>query len=46
MAYTLYRKSTLGVCLTETLDDLIKDRYLSQDEGLQILERFDKVGFT
>jgi hypothetical protein len=30
--------------LTDTLDELIGQRYLSQDEGLQILERFDKVG--
>eukprot|EP01102_Stenamoeba_stenopodia_P003682 TRINITY_DN1383_c0_g1_i3.p1 TRINITY_DN1383_c0_g1~~TRINITY_DN1383_c0_g1_i3.p1 ORF type:complete len:115 (-),score=12.91 TRINITY_DN1383_c0_g1_i3:166-510(-) len=39
--YELYRKSTLGVCLTEVLDDLIRNSYISQDQALKILLQFD-----
>ncbi len=39
----LYRKSLLGLTLTETLDELVTDGSLPPQLALKILVEFDKV---
>lgn len=43
--FELYRRSTIGQCLTDTLDDLVQNGTLSPDHAIKILVQFDKVGF-
>ena len=40
----LYRFSSLGVALQNTLSSLVDDKSLNQDEALTVLQDFDKVG--
>eukprot|EP00771_Trimastix_marina_P000615 gnl/Trimastix_PCT/1633.p1 GENE.gnl/Trimastix_PCT/1633~~gnl/Trimastix_PCT/1633.p1 ORF type:complete len:119 (+),score=5.41 gnl/Trimastix_PCT/1633:59-415(+) len=41
--YELYRKSTLGACLSETLESLIAESQITRDVGQQILQQFDEA---
>jgi transcription initiation factor TFIIA small subunit len=40
--YELYRRSTLGVTLTEALDELIQSGHISPQLAMKILTQFDK----
>lgn len=40
--YELYRKSTLGVCLAEALDELVKQNTLPPELSYRILLQFDR----
>ncbi|XP_003615338.3 transcription initiation factor IIA subunit 2 [Medicago truncatula] len=40
--FELYRRSTIGQCLTDTLDDLVQNGTLSPDHAIKILIQFDK----
>jgi len=42
MSYTLYRNTTLGNTLQETLDELLQMQMLSPSLALQVLIQFDK----
>jgi len=42
LTYSLYRKSTIGVCLTETLAELMGEEIFNEDTALNILFLFDK----
>ncbi|KAJ3259561.1 Transcription initiation factor IIA small chain (TFIIA 13.5 kDa subunit) [Boothiomyces macroporosus] len=39
--YQLYRESSLGRALTDTLDDLIQDSLLDPQTAMQVLGQFD-----
>ncbi|KAJ3274801.1 Transcription initiation factor IIA small chain (TFIIA 13.5 kDa subunit) [Terramyces sp. JEL0728] len=39
--YQLYRESSLGRALTDTLDDLIQDSLLDPQTAMQVLTQFD-----
>ncbi|KAI9206869.1 transcription initiation factor IIA, gamma subunit-domain-containing protein [Polychytrium aggregatum] len=39
--YELYRRSTLGIALTDTLDELICNDHLDPQEAMKILTQFD-----
>jgi transcription initiation factor TFIIA small subunit len=41
--YSLYRKSTLGICLQDALDDLQERNHIGADLAQKVLEQFDKV---
>eukprot|EP01112_Ceratiomyxa_fruticulosa_P018731 TRINITY_DN603_c0_g2_i1.p1 TRINITY_DN603_c0_g2~~TRINITY_DN603_c0_g2_i1.p1 ORF type:complete len:115 (-),score=18.32 TRINITY_DN603_c0_g2_i1:208-552(-) len=41
--YELYRKSSIGVALSDTLDELVNNGQLSAQMALHILPVFDKV---
>jgi hypothetical protein len=41
--FELYRRSTIGTCLTETLDDLVSSGAVSPELAIQVLVQFDKV---
>lgn len=41
--FELYRRSTIGMCLTETLDEMVQSGTLSPDLAIQVLTQFDKV---
>lgn len=43
--FELYRRSTIGMCLTETLDEMVQSGTLSPELAIQVLVQFDKVGF-
>jgi hypothetical protein len=43
--FELYRRSTIGNCLTETLDEMVQNGTLSPELAIQVLVQFDKVGF-
>jgi transcription initiation factor TFIIA small subunit len=43
--FELYRRSEIGTCLTETLDEMVQSGTLSPEHAIQILVQFDKVGF-
>lgn len=43
--FELYRRSTIGMCLTETLDEMVQNGTLSPELAIQVLVQFDKVGF-
>jgi len=43
--FELYRRSTIGMCLTETLDEMVQNGTLSPEIAIQVLVQFDKVGF-
>ncbi|KAL5559934.1 hypothetical protein UlMin_036145 [Ulmus minor] len=40
--FELYRRSTIGMCLTETLDEMVQSGTLSPDLAIQVLVQFDK----
>ncbi|WVZ67244.1 hypothetical protein U9M48_016350 [Paspalum notatum var. saurae] len=40
--FELYRRSTIGTCLTDTLDDLVSARVVSPELAIQVLVQFDK----
>lgn len=42
-SYDLYRNSTLGVCLSESLEELTQEESLSSDLSNRILSTFDEV---
>jgi hypothetical protein len=41
--FELYRRSTIGTCLTETLDDLVSSGVVTPELAIQVLVQFDKV---
>lgn len=41
--FELYRRSTIGMCLTETLDQMVSNGILSPELAIQVLIQFDKV---
>ena len=43
--FELYRRSTIGMCLTETLDEMVQNGTLSPELAIQVLVQFDKVRF-
>ena len=43
--FELYRRSTIGMCLTETLDEMVQNGTLSPEAAIQVLVQFDKVPF-
>eukprot|EP01111_Echinosteliopsis_oligospora_P005408 TRINITY_DN18726_c0_g1_i1.p1 TRINITY_DN18726_c0_g1~~TRINITY_DN18726_c0_g1_i1.p1 ORF type:complete len:113 (-),score=29.19 TRINITY_DN18726_c0_g1_i1:48-386(-) len=40
--YELYRKSTIGVCLTDALDEMIANHTIDAQVALKVLTQFDK----
>ncbi|KAJ1291913.1 hypothetical protein BS78_02G352500 [Paspalum vaginatum] len=40
--FELYRRSTIGMCLTETLDEMVSSDTLSPELAIQVLVQFDK----
>ncbi|XP_012836779.1 PREDICTED: transcription initiation factor IIA subunit 2-like [Erythranthe guttata] len=38
----MYRSSTIGICLSETLDTMVGDGILSPELAYQVLIQFDK----
>eukprot|EP00252_Welwitschia_mirabilis_P004365 TRINITY_DN146_c0_g2_i1.p2 TRINITY_DN146_c0_g2~~TRINITY_DN146_c0_g2_i1.p2 ORF type:complete len:106 (-),score=11.67 TRINITY_DN146_c0_g2_i1:347-664(-) len=40
--FELYRRSTIGTCLTETLDELVANGTLSPEHAIQVLVQFDR----
>ncbi|XP_073269637.1 transcription initiation factor IIA subunit 2-like [Primulina huaijiensis] len=40
--FELYRRSTIGMCLTETLDQMVSGGILSPELAIQVLIQFDK----
>lgn len=42
--FELYRRSSIGMCLTETLDEMVSSGTLSPELAIQVLVQFDKVG--
>ncbi|GLJ16111.1 hypothetical protein SUGI_0268620 [Cryptomeria japonica] len=40
--FELYRRSTIGMCLTETLDELVSNGTLTPEHAIQVLVQFDK----
>ncbi|GJM91771.1 hypothetical protein PR202_ga08181 [Eleusine coracana subsp. coracana] len=42
VTFELYRRSTIGTCLTETLDDLVSSGAVSPELAIQVLVQFDK----
>lgn len=43
MSYQLYRNTTLGNCLQETLDELIQSQQISPSLAIRVLLEFDKA---
>ncbi|KAL3321960.1 hypothetical protein AABB24_039534, partial [Solanum stoloniferum] len=41
--FELYRRSTIGMCLTETLDEMVSNGILSPEHAIQVLVQFDKA---
>ncbi|KAL7627344.1 Transcription initiation factor IIA subunit 2 [Parahypoxylon ruwenzoriense] len=41
--YELYRRSSVGVALTDTLDDLITDHHIDPQLAMKILANFDRA---
>ncbi|XP_051145690.1 transcription initiation factor IIA subunit 2-like [Andrographis paniculata] len=40
--FELYRRSTIGMCLTETLDQMVSTGVLRPELAIQVLIQFDK----
>ncbi|MQL85139.1 hypothetical protein Taro_017664 [Colocasia esculenta] len=40
--FELYRRSSIGMCLTETLDEMVSSGSLSPELAIQVLVQFDK----
>lgn len=43
MNYELYRRSTLGLVLTDSLDELIQSQQLTPPLAMKVLSQFDKT---
>ncbi len=43
MNYELYRRSSLGLALTDALDELVQNQQLTPNLGLKVMSQFDKV---
>ena len=43
MNYELYRRSSLGLALTDALDELVQNQQLTPNLGLNVMGQFDKV---
>ena len=41
--YELYRRSTLGIALTEALDELIQSGHMTPQLAMRVLNQFDKA---
>ncbi len=41
--YSLYRKSTLGICLTDAVDEFVEKRHITPELAQKMLEQFDKA---
>ncbi|EHA52166.1 Transcription initiation factor IIA small chain (TFIIA 13.5 kDa subunit) [Pyricularia oryzae] len=41
--YELYRRTSLGICLTDALDDLITNDRINPQLAMKILANFDRV---
>lgn len=42
MTYELYRNTTLGMCLQDSLDEMIGTQQMSPQLALRVLKQFDK----
>lgn len=42
MNYELYRRSTLGLALTDALDQMIQEQQLTPQLGMRVLYQFDR----
>nr|KAJ0214755.1 hypothetical protein LSAT_V11C400180210 [Lactuca sativa] len=42
VTFELYRRSTIGMCLTETLDEMVSSGILGPKLAIQVLVQFDK----
>ena len=42
MSYELYRNTTLGMCLQDSLDEMIGTQQISPQLALKVLKQFDK----
>ncbi|KAI9106498.1 hypothetical protein K1719_022026 [Acacia pycnantha] len=40
--FELYRRSTIGICLTDALDGMVQNGTLSPEHAIQVLIQFDK----
>ncbi|XP_076921978.1 transcription initiation factor IIA subunit 2-like [Bidens hawaiensis] len=40
--FELYRRSTIGMCLTETLDEMVSSEIIGPELAMQVLIQFDK----
>ncbi|XP_059461656.1 transcription initiation factor IIA subunit 2 [Corylus avellana] len=40
--FELYRRSTIGMCLTDTLDEMVQNGTLRPELAFQVLVQFDK----
>ncbi|XP_078437097.1 transcription initiation factor IIA gamma chain / TFIIA-gamma (TFIIA-S) [Wolffia australiana] len=40
--FELYRRSSIGMCLTETLDEMVSSGTLSPELAIQVLVQFDR----
>ncbi|KAK4276913.1 hypothetical protein QN277_015007 [Acacia crassicarpa] len=40
--FELYRRSTIGICLTDALDGMVQNGTLSPEHAIQVLVQFDK----
>lgn len=43
MNYELYRRSTLGLALTDSLDELIQNQQLTPQLAMKVLYQFDRT---
>lgn len=43
MNYELYRRSTIGLALTDALDDLIQNQQLTPHLAMKVLYQFDRT---
>ncbi|XP_071942099.1 transcription initiation factor IIA subunit 2-like [Antedon mediterranea] len=43
MNYQLYRTTTLGNCLNESLDELIQSQHITPQLALTVLQKFDRA---
>ena len=41
-----YRRSTLGKCLTDALDELVSTEAITPELAVRVVEQFDKVRTT
>nr|GFA61092.1 transcription initiation factor IIA subunit 2 [Tanacetum cinerariifolium] len=40
--FELYRRSTIRMCLTDTLDEMVETRKLGPGHAIEVLVQFDK----
>ena len=43
MSYQIYRNSTLGISLQDTLDEMIKKKQITPQIAITILQQYDKA---